>query len=91
MLQPADSDIEALENRELESGLDPSSYAFLLARYLELNELSYALLLWKRIPKETKAENGDVGAVWDIGKKLWVLDFVGAYAAMKKEWNEPLR
>ena len=39
----------------------------------------HAKLLWKRIPKSVKQSNGEIGELWEIGKRLWRRDFAAVY------------
>ena len=39
----------------------------------------HAKLLWKRIPKAVKQSNGEIGELWEIGKRLWRRDFAAVY------------
>jgi CSN8/PSMD8/EIF3K family len=48
-------------------------------------DLVNARHLWRRpvLPEKLKTENGELSAVWAVGKCLWNDDVVGAYKAMK--------
>ena len=43
----------------------------------------HAKLLWQRIPSEVKQSNGELGELWEIGKRLWRRDFAGIYELAK--------
>ena len=47
----------------------------------------HAKLLWQRIPKSIRQKNGEIGDLWEIGKKLWQREFSAVYPlALNATW-----
>ncbi|KAL5489241.1 hypothetical protein EMCRGX_G018311 [Ephydatia muelleri] len=66
-------------------------YGTLIGVYLLQNELDHAKLLWQRIPKSIKQSSGEIGDLWEIGKKLWQRDFAAVYPlAHNASWPQYL-
>jgi COP9 signalosome complex subunit 8 len=57
-------------------------YAKYLASCLIVQELNAAKYLWKRLPATLKTEDQPLFSIWNIGKKIWVNDLSGAFAAV---------
>ena len=89
------------ERFELDLGhapLDPAAslsvYKLHLAAYLICEALDDARLLWRRLGAAlgpAREADGELCALWAIGKAMWVRDLAGAQAAMGAyAWSPPL-
>ncbi|KAM4698221.1 COP9 signalosome complex subunit 8 [Rhinophrynus dorsalis] len=87
--------LEQCEEQELEApgGIaTPQVYSQLLALYLLNNDMNNARYLWKRIPPAVKSANSELGAIWEVGQKMWQRDFPGIYASISAhQWPENIQ
>ncbi|XP_054719758.1 COP9 signalosome complex subunit 8-like [Uloborus diversus] len=82
-----------LEQEELEAPggvATPQLYGQLLAIYLLQNDLPNAKYLWKRIPRNIKEDNSELGKIWTVGQKLWQCDST-VYASLAEEWPDHVK
>ncbi|XP_057465348.1 COP9 signalosome complex subunit 8-like [Actinidia eriantha] len=71
---------------------DEWPYAIHLLGHFYVDDINSARFLWKSIPSSIKESQPEVVAVWRIGQKLWMRDYVGVYEAIHGfSWSQEAR
>ncbi|KFM73086.1 hypothetical protein X975_17624, partial [Stegodyphus mimosarum] len=84
------ADLEKQELEAPEGVASPQLYGQLLAIYLLQNDLPNAKYLWKRIPRNIKEENPELGKIWVVGQKLWQCHS-SVYLALEEDWPDHIK
>jgi len=64
-------------------GINIPFYTVQLLTYLIQGDLDNARFLWRRIPKDIRNQQPEIGAAWDIGRQMWKKDYSNIYKAIK--------
>ncbi|XP_053554840.1 COP9 signalosome complex subunit 8 isoform X2 [Bombina bombina] len=87
--------LEQCEEQELEAPggvASPQVYSQLLVLYLLHNDTNNARYLWKRIPPAVRSANSELGAIWEVGQRIWQRDFPGIYSSIAShQWSENIQ
>ncbi|GFY89319.1 late embryogenesis abundant (LEA) hydroxyproline-rich glycoprotein family [Actinidia rufa] len=71
---------------------DEWPFAIHLLGHFYVDDINSARFLWKSIPSSIKESQPEVVAVWRIGQKLWMRDYVGVHEAIHGfSWSQEAR
>ncbi|KAL6964340.1 COP9 signalosome complex subunit 8 [Sarracenia purpurea var. burkii] len=71
---------------------DEWPYAIHLLGHIYVDDINSARFLWKSIPSSIKENRPELVAVWKIGQRLWMRDYVGVHEAIQGfNWSQETR
>ena len=79
-----------LDHASLAPEASAALYKAQLAAYLLTERLDDARFLWKRLPAMLRDSDPELGALWAIGRVMWLKDAAAAQAAMRAHAWSPL-